>query len=289
MQRVELGEDGVLGARVDHERAVAALAAVARLDGALGACAGARRASRAGRRRRRGRRRASPRRAPYRWAASAAYPCRVPAAPRRPLPAQRTAAAHAGGPLLIVGGAGTRQDAHARRALRVARRAGRGARGDPRCWRAPSAPPTRCARQVEEAIDAPLRGARRHDRPRPLRAAAARARRWRPGVDPFAVAVGRADRLAMLLERIDELTLRSHDFRGNPAALIASFVRRIDRLKDELISADDYAALGGGAGGARRRRRDARARGARARVRRDLPRARPHARARRARSTAATS
>ena len=46
----------------------------------------------------------------------------------------------------------------------------------------------------------------------------------------------------MLLERIDELTIRSHDFRGNPAALIGSFVRRIDRLKDELISAEDYAA-----------------------------------------------
>jgi DNA helicase-2/ATP-dependent DNA helicase PcrA len=62
------------------------------------------------------------------------------------------------------------------------------------------------------------------------------------GIDPFAVAVGRADRLAMLLERIDELTIRHHDFRGRPGALVASFVQRIDRLKDELIGPEDYAA-----------------------------------------------
>src|SRR5262249_45189087 len=62
------------------------------------------------------------------------------------------------------------------------------------------------------------------------------------GIDPFAVTVGRADRLAMLLERIGELTIRRHDFRRHPAALLASFVRRIDRLKDELIGVEDYAA-----------------------------------------------
>ena len=44
-------------------------------------------------------------------------------------------------------------------------------------------------------------------------------RRWRPGVDPFATPVAAADRLAMLLERIDELPLRHHDLRGNPSAL----------------------------------------------------------------------
>ncbi|MCA1690020.1 MAG: UvrD-helicase domain-containing protein, partial [Actinobacteria bacterium] len=52
------------------------------------------------------------------------------------------------------------------------------------------------------------------------------------GLDPFAVAATRADRLAMLLDRVDELALRHHDFRGRPAALLGSFVRRIDRLKD---------------------------------------------------------
>jgi DNA helicase II / ATP-dependent DNA helicase PcrA len=62
------------------------------------------------------------------------------------------------------------------------------------------------------------------------------------GVDPFATPVTGADRLAMLLERIDELPLTRHDLRGNPSGLLGSVVSRIDRLKDELISASDYAA-----------------------------------------------
>jgi DNA helicase II / ATP-dependent DNA helicase PcrA len=62
------------------------------------------------------------------------------------------------------------------------------------------------------------------------------------GLDPFATPVTAADRLAMLLERIDELPLRHHDLRGNPSAMLGSIVGRIDRLKDELVSAEDYAA-----------------------------------------------
>jgi superfamily I DNA/RNA helicase/RecB family exonuclease len=62
------------------------------------------------------------------------------------------------------------------------------------------------------------------------------------GIDPFAAPVTASDRLAMLLERIDELPLASHDLRGNPSALLGSIVQRIDRLKDELISAGDYEA-----------------------------------------------
>ncbi|MGZ5338814.1 MAG: ATP-dependent helicase [Thermoleophilaceae bacterium] len=62
------------------------------------------------------------------------------------------------------------------------------------------------------------------------------------GVDPFVSPVTPADRLALLLDRIDELTLRAHEIRGNPAPLLASFVSRIDRLKEEMISADELAA-----------------------------------------------
>ncbi|MGZ8649082.1 MAG: UvrD-helicase domain-containing protein, partial [Solirubrobacteraceae bacterium] len=62
------------------------------------------------------------------------------------------------------------------------------------------------------------------------------------GVDPFASPVTPADRLAMLLERIDDLPLASHDLRGNPSAVLGSLVQRIDRLKDELISPEDYGA-----------------------------------------------
>src|SRR5687768_3405937 len=61
-------------------------------------------------------------------------------------------------------------------------------------------------------------------------------------VDPFLSPVTPADRLALLLERIGELTLRHHEIRGNPAPLLASFVSRIDRLKDELVSARELQA-----------------------------------------------
>src|SRR6476619_2788534 len=61
-------------------------------------------------------------------------------------------------------------------------------------------------------------------------------------VDPFLSPVAPADRLALLLDRIDDLSLRHHEIRGNPAPLLASFVSRIDRLKDEMVSAADYRA-----------------------------------------------
>jgi len=164
----------------------------------------------------------------------------VPAALDGLSPAQHAAAAHAGGPLLIVGGAGSGKT----RTL-LARFAWLVEQGEApeailllaRSERAADA----LRRQVEETIARPyeaLAVTTVHD----LCARLLREHALAAGVDPFAVAVGRADRLAMLLERIDELTIRSHDFRGNPAALVASFVRRIDRLKDELISAEDYAA-----------------------------------------------
>ncbi|HEX5194012.1 MAG TPA: ATP-dependent DNA helicase [Solirubrobacteraceae bacterium] len=58
------------------------------------------------------------------------------------------------------------------------------------------------------------------------------------------------DRLAMLAERAQtpsghgdgELSLRHHDFGGRPTLLLGSFVRRIDRLKAELIDAERYLA-----------------------------------------------
>jgi DNA helicase-2/ATP-dependent DNA helicase PcrA len=59
------------------------------------------------------------------------------------------------------------------------------------------------------------------------------------GLDPFVVPVAPADRLAMLLERVDELTLALHDFQGNPATLLASVIARIDRLKDAMITAEE--------------------------------------------------
>jgi DNA helicase-2/ATP-dependent DNA helicase PcrA len=155
-------------------------------------------------------------------------------------PAQRTAATHTGGPLLIVGGAGSGKT----RTL-AARFAWLVEQGETPEAILALALSERAAdalrRQVEEAIARPyeeLAVTTVHE----VCARLLREHALEGGIDPFAVAVGRADRLAMLLERIDELTIRRHDFRGNAAALLASFVRRIDRLKDELIGAEDYAA-----------------------------------------------
>jgi len=168
----------------------------------------------------------------------------VPAALDGLSPAQRAAAQHAGGPLLIVGGAGTGKT----RTL-VARFAWLVEQGEApeailavaRSERAADA----LRREVEDAIARPYEELAVTT----IDAFCARLLREQAlevGGDPFAVAVSRADRLAMLLERIDELTIREHDFRGNAAALLMGFVRRIDRLKDELIGPEEYAAWAAG-------------------------------------------
>jgi DNA helicase-2/ATP-dependent DNA helicase PcrA len=51
-----------------------------------------------------------------------------------------------------------------------------------------------------------------------------------------------SDRLALLLARIDELSLRHHDLAGNPSALLGTLIARIDRLKAQLIDAERYEA-----------------------------------------------
>jgi DNA helicase-2/ATP-dependent DNA helicase PcrA len=72
---------------------------------------------------------------------------------------------------------------------------------------------------------------------------AARVLRHAPGAhNLLAATLGAGDRLAMLAERIDELPLAHHDIGGNAGALLGSFVRRIDRLKAELIDATEFAA-----------------------------------------------
>src|SRR3954447_20001297 len=56
------------------------------------------------------------------------------------------------------------------------------------------------------------------------------------GLDPFFATVRLADRLALLLDHLDELSLRRHEIRGNAAGLLARLLRRIDALKAEGIS-----------------------------------------------------
>ncbi len=68
-------------------------------------------------------------------------------------------------------------------------------------------------------------------------------------LDPFFGVLGRAERLALLLDRIDELPLRHQQIRGNPAGLLARLLEQVDEVKAgaeppdpelaELIAAHD--------------------------------------------------
>jgi len=155
-------------------------------------------------------------------------------------PAQLAAVTHPGGPLLVVGGAGT-----GKTHVLVERFVWLAADGVPAesvlalTFSAPAADELR--RRVEARVPPPyeeLAVTTFHG----FCAQLLREEAVEAGVDPFAAPVSAADRLAMLQERIDELPLKSHDIRGNPSALLGSIVQRIDRLKDELVTAGDYAA-----------------------------------------------
>jgi DNA helicase-2/ATP-dependent DNA helicase PcrA len=152
--------------------------------------------------------------------------------------AQRQAAEHPAGPLVVLGGAGSGKT----RTLeaRFARRVREGTRPEAILVLAYSGPAADHLRaRLEAVVEAPyeeLWVLTFHSWcARLLRDEALAA-----GLDPFAAAVTPADRLALLLERMDELPLRRHDFQGNPAGLLGSFIERFDRLKEELITPGDY-------------------------------------------------
>ena len=153
---------------------------------------------------------------------------------------QRAAVEHAGGPLLILGGAGTgKTTLLAERFLHLAR-----AGAPPEsllvlCYSTPAADAMR------ERLEDALPGAYEELTVTTFHGLCGRLLRdeaLEAGLDPFVAPVSASDRLAMLLERIDDLPLRHHDLRGNPSATLGAIVQRIDRLKDELVSAEDYAA-----------------------------------------------
>jgi DNA helicase-2/ATP-dependent DNA helicase PcrA len=169
-----------------------------------------------------------------------AYPRCVPSLLDGLTEAQREAVIHPSGPLLIVAGAGT-----GKTSTLVRRFAWLVSEG--------TAPERVLALTFSTAAADELRARLEQSLDRPYEELAVStvhafcARMLRDeavsaGLDPFAVPVTPADRLALLLERLDELPLRRHDLQGNPAALLAGFIERIDRLKDELVTADEYAA-----------------------------------------------
>ncbi|HYH58602.1 MAG TPA: ATP-dependent DNA helicase [Thermoleophilaceae bacterium] len=154
--------------------------------------------------------------------------------------AQAQAVTHLAGPALVIGGAGTgKSEALARRFAWLA------ARGEsPAAVLALSPSPAGAARlraRVEELLEPPWEELHVTTLPdfccRLLREEAHDA-----GLDPFFAHVSRAERLALLLERIDDLTLRTHEIRGNPVPLLVAFLERIDALKGAMITAEEYGA-----------------------------------------------
>jgi len=155
-------------------------------------------------------------------------------------PAQREIVTHHGGPLIVVGAAGTGKT----RAL-LHRHA----------WLATAgglAPEQVLALTASEAAADALRAGVEDELERGFEelavhtahGCAARLLRdeaLEAGLDPFVVPVTPADRLAMMLERVDEFSLALHDFQGNAATLLASVIARIDRLKEAMVTADEVA------------------------------------------------
>src|SRR4051812_28821832 len=147
---------------------------------------------------------------------------RMPARAEGSSDAEIGAVAHPGGPLLVLGGAGTGKS----RVLcdRFAHLVATGTPpGAVLSLALSSAASARARERVESVIDTPFEELWVETFhgfcARLLRDEALEA-----GLDPFFAPVTQADRLALLLERIDDLTLRRHEIRGNPAPLLASFL-----------------------------------------------------------------
>ena len=151
---------------------------------------------------------------------------------------QQAAVSHPGGPLLVVAGAGTGKTRTLSR--RFAWLVEQGVPADAVLALTFSSP---AASEMRERLEALLEDPYEELHVATFHSFCTRLLQdeaLEAGVDPFLSPVTPADRLALLLERLDDLTLRHHETRGNPAPLLASFVSRIDRLKDEMVSAADY-------------------------------------------------
>src|ERR1700744_3921063 len=138
-------------------------------------------------------------------------------------------AAHVDGPLLVLGAAGTGKSELLARRLADLAAAGK-APERTLVFGARRATPRRVRDHCEALLDGPYEelwvGSWDELGERLLREHSEAA-----GLDPFFDVLGRAERLAVLLDRFDSLPLRRHEIRGNPAGLLARLLARIDRLK----------------------------------------------------------
>jgi DNA helicase-2/ATP-dependent DNA helicase PcrA len=157
-------------------------------------------------------------------------------------PPQRRAIDWQDGPLLLLGSAGTgKTEVLARRLVRLAREGEGPQRIAVAC--ATRATVGRLRRRVEALLDRSYEelwvGTWEEIAQRLLREELAEA----AGLDPFFEVLGRAERLAILLDHLDELPLRrSMEIRGNPAGLVARLLVRIDGLKAGAAQPDPELA-----------------------------------------------
>jgi DNA helicase II / ATP-dependent DNA helicase PcrA len=152
-------------------------------------------------------------------------------------PAQREAVSHTGGPLLITGAGGTGKTTVLQH--RFLWLAGQGIRPERIGVITPS---SGRADELRARLEGGLTdGYEQLFVLTPLELAALLVGPAGAEFDALDSVLSSGERFAMLLERIDELSLRRHDFAGSANALITGFVRRIDRLKAHLIALEDYA------------------------------------------------
>ncbi len=168
---------------------------------------------------------------------------------------QEAVVAHDEGGLLVLGAAGSgRTEALARRLSHLV---GDGRR--PLALTRSVATANRISTRAEETIETAYEELVVHTHP----VAAARLLRehaTEAELDPFFELLSPAERLAMLLDRIDELPLRRHEIRGNPAGLLARIVDRIDALKSAGVTADRFRRWSEEQAGGSRSERDSAAR-----------------------------
>jgi DNA helicase II / ATP-dependent DNA helicase PcrA len=168
---------------------------------------------------------------------------------------QEAVVAHDSGALLVLGAAGSgRTEALARR---LGHLVGEGLRGLAVTRSVAAA--KRIRTRAEETIETAFEELVVHTHP----AAAARLLRehaTEAELDPFFESLSPAERLAMLLDRIEELPLRRHEIRGNPAGLLARIVGRIDALKSTGVTSERFRRWSDEQAGGSRSERDSAAR-----------------------------
>jgi DNA helicase-2/ATP-dependent DNA helicase PcrA len=152
-------------------------------------------------------------------------------------PAQREAVTHAAGPLLVKGAAGTGKTTVIQE--RFLWLVGQGMRPERIAVVAPSSGRADAVRsRLEGRL---LEGYEQLFVMTPVELAALVVGPGGAELDVLDSVLAPSERFAMLLERIDELSLQRHDFAGSANALLTGFVRRIDRLKAHLIGAETFA------------------------------------------------